>query len=498
MADEETTASGGDERSSDRVEGKYRLLLESAPEAIFIADAESATITEVNQKAVDLTGYSESELRGTDVLDLFPSDNRSQYEQLVTQNAEKTIKSRLEDGTQLYVVGADGTEVPIEMSVSRTDADSGGVLQCIVRDITRRKEREETLRVRNQALEESTVGITISDASAEDNPIVYANEGFEQLTGYRMDNIMGRNCRFLQGEATDEDVVANIREAIEAEESIRTQILNYRAGGTPFWNKLTVAPVTDGSESDVTHYVGIQQDITARKRRNRLIEVLERVLRHNLRNDMSAIGGFADIIRERTEGELTEYADRIKATAVELTELSEKARELESMVRDAEPLDARDVVTDIDDVVADLRDEYPDTTFRVETDSSAEVMATDQLRLALRELGTNAAKHGAGSPVEVTATRDDQNVVVTVRDEGPGLPAHERRVLETGKETRLEHGSGLGLWLVNWIVTGFGGTVTATVEDGTTVTLSLSAVDAQTTPGRLKDKQYGAFNTELD
>jgi len=110
-------------------------------------------------------------------------------------------------------------------------------------------------------------------------------------------------------------------------------------------------------------------------------------------------------------------------------------------------------------------------------------MATERLRLALREIGANAAQHG--DSLEVTYTVEmtgDGEVAVRVQDGGPGLPDMERRVLEAGRETPLEHGSGLGLWLINWIVTGLGGEVTTTVDDGTTVTVRMSPATDGTVP----------------
>lgn len=354
----------------------------------------------------------------------------------------------------------------------------------VFQDITERKEREQDLRMKSQALEESTVGITIADANQPDLPIVYANDGFTRVTGYPTERVVGTNCRFLQGEETDDATITDIREAVNSATPIRTEILNYRADGTPFWNQLTIAPVTDDDAEAVTHFVGIQEDITAKKRRDRLIEVLNRVLRHNLRNDMTLIQGYAAELVQRTDDEPAEMARQISETATDLTALSEKAQDFQTAVRDAEPLAARDLVVDVKEVVSELRTAFPETEFSIDAAPCEDVMATERLQLALRELGANAARHGGSSGVTYTVemTEDDE-VAVRVQDEGPGLPEMEQRVLEAGRETPLEHGSGLGLWLVNWIVTGLGGEVTTTVDDGTTVTVQLSPASDGAIPG---------------
>ena len=94
---------------------------------------------------------------------------------------------------------------------------------------------------------------------------------------------------------------------------------------------------------------------------------------------------------------------------------------------------------------------------------------------------TNAVEHGGdASTVEVTVAAEPGNrVTIAVADDGPGLPAVERDLLRGGTETPLNHGDGLGLWLVNWIVTDVGGTLDVTVDDGTTVTVELRGPDAE-------------------
>jgi signal transduction histidine kinase len=197
---------------------------------------------------------------------------------------------------------------------------------------------------------------------------------------------------------------------------------------------------------------------------------------------MGVVRGHAEIIADQTDGKVAESATRIGETANDLTALTEKARELESAMRNIAPVEPRDLGTDIETVIEDLRTDYPDAEFRVDGLVNGRVLATERLRLALRELGENAAKHGGSSPVTYRVEPTEEGTVaVRVSDDGPGLSEAEQWVVETGRETALEHGRGLGLWLVNWIVTGVGGDVTTTVDDGTTVTVRLQlAADVDT------------------
>jgi len=141
----------------------------------------------------------------------------------------------------------------------------------------------EQLLLKDRALSATAEGITISDNLQPDNPIVYANEGFERLTGYTREDVLGKNCRFLQSEQTDPDTIEEIRSSIREEKSCSVEILNYRKDGTPFWNLLSITPVRDES-GRVTNFLGIQSDITRRKNyENSLRRVSEELKQKNSR-----------------------------------------------------------------------------------------------------------------------------------------------------------------------------------------------------------------------
>lgn len=135
------------------------------------------------------------------------------------------------------------------------------------------RERRSELRLKDRVMDETAMGITISDPDQPDNPIIYANDGFERVTGYDREAAIGRNCRFLQGERTDPETVDEIREAVAAEESIVTELRNYRKDGTEFWNRLHIHPIREDGE--VVNFVGFQRDVTAEKERQQELEAYE-------------------------------------------------------------------------------------------------------------------------------------------------------------------------------------------------------------------------------
>ncbi|SEA09836.1 GAF domain-containing protein [Haloplanus vescus] len=196
------------------------------------------------------------------------------------------------------------------------------------------------------------------------------------------------------------------------------------------------------------------------RKRNQLIGVLNRVLRHNLRNEMSVIVGFAMELQKRLDGREADFADRIVRSSTELLDLAETAQTLEATLNaPAEPQE-EDVVPYVVRVARELDNEYPAVSVHVRTPEAAYARSDARLETALRELVENAVIHQP-SPrtVELGVTETEEAVTIRVEDDGPGIPQQERQVLLTGEETPLEHGSGLGLWLVHWIVQSLDGTI---------------------------------------
>ncbi len=116
----------------------------------------------------------------------------------------------------------------------------------------------------DQAIATSVNGICITDATGPDNPILYVNPAFERLSGYSAAEVVGRNCRFLQGPERDQDAVATLRAAVRAGAPCQVVLRNYHKDGALFWNELYVSPVHDAAGGLVA-FIGVQNDITARK-----------------------------------------------------------------------------------------------------------------------------------------------------------------------------------------------------------------------------------------
>lgn len=134
-------------------------------------------------------------------------------------------------------------------------------------------------------LEQVGVGICISNPREKDNPVIYVNKGFEEVTGYKAEEVIGRNCRFLQGAETKADDVLAIRTAIEASQPCEIEILNYKKNGEPFWNELHLTPLFD-EHGVLQYYIGIQKDVTQRKQAEEARILYEKVFRNTMQGVM--------------------------------------------------------------------------------------------------------------------------------------------------------------------------------------------------------------------
>ncbi|WP_440766163.1 histidine kinase N-terminal 7TM domain-containing protein [Natronorubrum sp. DTA7] len=233
--------------------------------------------------------------------------------------------------------------------------------------------------------------------------------------------------------------------------------------------------------SALVGYTLLFQDVTDRRRRKQRLEILNRVLRHNLRNDLNVADGYLGIAVDRVDDdELREMLEDARTDVEAVISMGEKAwafeRAIDSTTASPSAVELRALLSN----VADLEDSR---SGEVEITVPADLVLTTN-RAVITQLFANLVENGlehsnADRPsVSISLERvEDDIAIVTVRDDGPGIPAHELAVLDRGEETALEHGSGLGLWIVSWCVRTIGGELSfETDARGTTVTVRLPGV----------------------
>ncbi|CCQ34858.1 Signal-transducing histidine kinase protein [Halorhabdus tiamatea SARL4B] len=212
-------------------------------------------------------------------------------------------------------------------------------------------------------------------------------------------------------------------------------------------------------------------------RERQKLAVLNRIVRHNLRNDAQVLLGNAEgLTAELADDRLAKMAETIAAKATGLASMNEKLGVFQAAI-DHDPDAERGV--DVREIVSSVREnllaDYPDADVELAVPDSLAVRADDKLAAALEEAIENAIVH-TGGPVTVSAARSDGHVEISVTDEGPGIPEHERVSITGDTEiTQLEHGTGVGLWVIRSVVDAYDGTVSIDTTDGTTVTIHLPA-----------------------
>lgn len=235
-----------------------------------------------------------------------------------------------------------------------------------------------------------------------------------------------------------------------------------------------------------------------------LLSINDRVLRHNIRNELSVALGYLDGIEDvDDDAEVAERVAIVREHLEELVETSERTRRIASIWR-TEALQSFDLVALVEERVADLSAEAPGVTVETELPDRCVVRAHPSLPLAVEEVLRNAIEHNDDDvTIAVRVRRDDDATTLVIADDGQGIPAIERETLRNAEETPLEHTEGLGLWLIYWTVTRAGGTVEFGENDphGTVVRIRLpdrpgpddwtSAATETTEPGRRSRRASG-------
>jgi PAS domain S-box-containing protein len=451
---------------------RLRAAMNASPEYIFLLDG-AARYREVLSGEDEITVHPPEDLAGRAVEEVLPEETASAVREAVERTAESGEIQRTEypmrrdDGVEWYEARTACVRYP--------DEEVRDVL-LTARDVTERKERERKLRRFRRAIETAGHAIYITDDSGR---ITYVNPAFEEITGYASEEAVGRTPDLLDSGQMSEDYFAELWSTVRSGEVWEEEILNERRDGSLYYAQQTVAPVTDESGT-VREFVAIQTDITPLKERERQLNVLSRVLRHNLRNEMNLILGKAQTIQESADGAIASDAAQIERVGERLLDLAETYREILDLIETSGARHRIRLVDRIRAEVRELREAHPNAEVEVAFDCPEDVaaVAIPGIERAVGELLENAVVHSDREPpeVELHVESTADHVRIRVADRGPGIPPTEWEILTGEHEIDpLSHGTGLGLWLVHWLVTRAGGHLSFEENDprGSVVTIQL-------------------------
>jgi len=281
------------------------------------------------------------------------------------------------------------------------------------------------------------------------------------------------------GVSTERALATPVSDLVGAEFDLGgDETVTIRTDGVDRRYAVTASPFTDAAGSRLGQTI-VLQDVTREHRREQRLTVLNRVLRHNLRNDLTVVRGHAEIVADAVDDPaMTDHVDTVLDEIDGLVALGEKARTFEAIAGDDIAEATVPVAPLLDEVVDDLSRDHPEATLHVDApDALAVETDRDLLGLALQELVENALVHGGPAPTVTVAAAPtgDGGVAVSVTDDGPGIPDHEVAVLSADAESDLEHASGIGLWLAQWSVAAIGADLSFETDDGTTARVHLPA-----------------------
>jgi len=306
------------------------------------------------------------------------------------------------------------------------------------------------------------------------------NDAAEDLFGYAASDVRGESMPTIPADGEDE--YDEYLDRLAHGEEIDGQRTHFQArDGTRYDVELWATPVTDPS-LDAPVAVFVIRDRTWVELLSQQKTVLERVLRHNLRNELTVIRGYADTIA-RDDGEHTSEAAAIRGAAARLVTLSEHVDRLKRLDTS---VTTRNVSDCVQDVVTELQAEYPTAEITVDAAGDVAVQTVPLLQEGLHEAIENAIEHTDDPNPQVAVSVDPSPadvVRVSVADRGPGIPDSEWAAIENRTEQPLSHASGLGLWVMQWAAARTGGHLEKTDRDpaGTIVTFVLPKTKAEPT-----------------
>lgn len=473
-------------------------FLNGTPDVVYVKDLKGkyllfndAGSRYVGKSVEDVLGKDDTAIFGeVDALALMKNDR-----EVMASNRDQIIEEKL--------VTALGPRTFQTMKAPYRDSKGKVIgLIGIARDVTHLKSTEETLRLRDRAIEAVSQGILITDPNQPDNPIIYASAGFEAMTGYRIEEVLGKNCRFLQGEDSDPETVDEIRRALKEGKKCSVEIMNYRKDGTAFWNQLTIAPVL-GEKDDVTHFVGVQTDVTPRRQLEEQLRQAQKMeafgqlaggVAHDFNNLLTVIAGYSQLLLGKLFA-----PDPIREAVVEISEAGERAasltRQLLAFSRQTvlapKVLNLNGVVGETEKMLRRLMGE--DVVLGTVFDPKINLVRVDPGHMAqvLMNLAVNARDampKGGKLTIETSNFLLDETyalthpdvtpgdyVMLAVSDTGCGIPKElKNRIFEPFFTTKeFGKGTGLGLAVVHGIIKQSGGNIEVYSEIGVGTTFKI-------------------------
>lgn len=456
----------------------YELLVESGGDPMYVLD-DVGRFEFVNGVLADRLDCDRADMIGEPAAKWLTDDSVERSLEIISGLLDDDDRSSVQ--YDLTVLTDDGETIPSEnhVSVVESDGEFRGTLG-IHRFMPDRKAYERELE------RYETIIRSLADpvfALDEDGWVTYANPACEELFGYSLDDEVVHFAQHI----TNESVKANlnlVREMLSStgEDIDRgtTKITALTGNGRrlPMECSIALLPLEDG---EFRGTAGVARDISDQKRRQEVLAVMNRALRHNLRTHVTTITGYAEMLTEAVDDQHAEYVDNVIESASWLNTLGETLRDLQDALdQNREGYGATDITDLVENTARSYRRRHPEATIRTTLPPSQRVDAGPALAHALERLLENAIVHNDSDDQTVDLSVIEATtsgwVDLLVADNGPGIPEAEMELVSGNQEiTQLNHASGLGLWVTRWIVEAFEGELRfeEITDEGSTVVIRL-------------------------
>jgi two-component system cell cycle sensor histidine kinase/response regulator CckA len=467
-------------------EARFRSLFENSQDVIYIADRQG-NLLELNPAGLSLFGYEREELLGTQPDQLYadPRDRKSFNAQIKNKKSLKEYELRLKNKKGDIIYG---------LETANTMTDKNGKIsgiQGIIRDITEKKKREETLNLLQTAITSSSEAVVITDGAGN---IVYTNPAFETITGYGTLAALGKNMGFLKSEQSSETVTKQMWETISSGRSWAGEFINQRQDGSLFHQRSIVSPVFD-EKGTISHYVNIASDISKEKKlEEQLIQAakldslghLASGIAHDFNNYLTIINGYSEmLLYDNENNKNSDHLRIILQAGLNASKLVAKILGF-SRRQTTVPtvIDVNRTMKDLERMVRRLLGEGIELKLDLHADAGRIFIDSTQIEQVLINLVLNARDAmpaGGRLSLESLPLRVDDDLAaerpglatgeytaIRVRDSGTGMePQVLARIFEPFYTTKPKgEGTGLGLASVFGIVSQNRGAVWAESEPG--------------------------------
>jgi PAS domain S-box-containing protein len=454
------------ELSTPLSETELQAVYHSVNDAIFVHDTEGEVI-DVNQAAVELYGYSRAELRNTK-----PGTVSSGRPPYTEENARKRVQKAANGESQTFEWqgrDSDGAVFWEEVSLSRAIVDGETRVLAIVRDVDDRKRAKH----RFQTLIDNLPGVVYRCRNEPGWPMLFVGGQCEELTGYSAAAVESGDVSWgediIHPEHTDQ-LEQQVESALDADEPFEcTYQIQTRDGEERWvWER---GQQVDPPQEDGTILEGFITEITDRKRyEQRLetqrdnLEVLNKVVRHDIRNKLQLVRIYADMLRAELGDDHADTVENVIEAAHDAVDITTTARDVTEVMlqsdADSHPVRLRPV---LENEIDAIRSNYEHALVRVDGSiPEVDVVANDMLESVFRNLLTNAIQHNDKDLPEVTVsvTVSDGAALIRITDNGPGIPdGRKDEIFEQGSMDLDSEGTGLGLYLVDTLLDRYGGAV---------------------------------------